>query len=355
MDVYEVLRERLDACPPGAPQSETMYKILRLLFSPEEAEISCHLKFTLQSVSELAARTGWEESRLEKVLEGLADRGVIRGVTRENKPTRYSLLPIVPGFMEFTLMRRDRVADYDELARLWHRWTQEAYSVPTPLFRIVPVQEAVPVSTGFLPYQQVYEAISQADYISVTTCACRASARNCDHPLDNCINLGHIAKYLVDRGLARQIERDEALQILQQAEETGLVHSFNNYEQTLSICNCCSCCCSNLQSVKDLARPNTVANSSYEVSFDHTQCIGCLLCTENRCPMGAISPYQDIVAVDLQRCIGCGLCTTVCPSDALAMRPREYAPDIPKDGKELMKILLEQTGRTERFHKINNE
>ena len=75
MDVYEVLRERLDACPPGAPQSETMYKILRLLFSPEEAEISCHLKFTLQSVSELAARTGWEESRLEKVLEGLATGG----------------------------------------------------------------------------------------------------------------------------------------------------------------------------------------------------------------------------------------------------------------------------------------
>lgn len=355
MDIYARLRERLDACPPGAPETETMDKILRMLFSPEEAEIACHLKFTLQTVSQLAARTGWEETRLEGALEDLANRGVILGQTREGKPTRYALMPIVPGFMEYTLMRRDRIVDYDELARLWHQWSVESYSVPTPLFRVVPVQQAVPVTTGLLPYQQVYEVIDQADYISVTTCACRASARNCDNTLDNCLNVGSIAQYLVDRGLARQIEREEALQILQDAEEAGLVHSFNNFEKTMSICNCCSCCCANLQGVTVLARPNTLANSSYEVSFDDSQCIGCMLCTEDRCPVGAISPYEDIIAVDIQRCIGCGLCTTVCPSEALTMKERELPPDIPKTGKDLMNTLLEQTDRKERFSRINNE
>ncbi len=355
MEVYARLRERLDVYPPGATASETMDRILKLLFSPEEAEIACYLTYKPQSIARLTEKSGRDELILHEVLEALANRGLIKGEARSEKPMMYSLFPVLPGFMEFSLMRPDRVPHYEELTDLWKQWMEESYSQPTPLFRIIPIEESLPIMTEVVPFQQVNRVIENADYISVAICACRAAARNCDHPLENCLNVGHMAKYMVDRGLARHIERDEAMRIIEEAEKAGMVHSFNNSEETLSICNCCSCSCGNLRGLTVFGRPNAVAASSYMISFNREECIGCWACTDDRCPVGAITPQGDMVAVNVKACIGCGLCTSVCPTEALVMVKRDTPPGIPKTGKDLMNSLLEQTGRTELLQSINRE
>ena len=77
MDVYKRLQERLDTHPAGAPAADSFDKILRMLFSPEEAEVAVNLTFTLQPVSRISQKTGIDSDTLTTMLEGMADRGLI--------------------------------------------------------------------------------------------------------------------------------------------------------------------------------------------------------------------------------------------------------------------------------------
>ena len=40
MDIYQKLREKLNAHPSGAPELPEIFEILRILFTPEEAELA---------------------------------------------------------------------------------------------------------------------------------------------------------------------------------------------------------------------------------------------------------------------------------------------------------------------------
>jgi hypothetical protein len=44
VDVYQCLQERLDLHASGAPASEHFTRILKIMFSPEEAKIACELR-----------------------------------------------------------------------------------------------------------------------------------------------------------------------------------------------------------------------------------------------------------------------------------------------------------------------
>jgi hypothetical protein len=56
MDNYERLREILHKNPIGAPPSRAFDEILRILFTPEEAEVAVGMTFVPQSVEQIANR-----------------------------------------------------------------------------------------------------------------------------------------------------------------------------------------------------------------------------------------------------------------------------------------------------------
>jgi hypothetical protein len=85
MDVYEKLREILDAHPTGAPKSKAFDEILRILFAPEEAAIALHMNFSLKPVKAISAASGFPIHKAEKMLEAMADRVVVFSREKEGE------------------------------------------------------------------------------------------------------------------------------------------------------------------------------------------------------------------------------------------------------------------------------
>src|SRR5665647_2122062 len=95
---YESLQERLNRFPQGAPVSDTLYKILGILFSEKEAALVAQLPikpFTVQKAARI-----WHLSNAEalKVLDGLAARCILLDM-ESNGETRYILPPPMAGFL----------------------------------------------------------------------------------------------------------------------------------------------------------------------------------------------------------------------------------------------------------------
>jgi ferredoxin len=123
----------------------------------------------------------------------------------------------------------------------------------------------------------------------------------------------------MDNGLARLISVDEAIDVLNRAEMDGLVHSPQNAQRPMGICNCCGCCCSVLRGITQLKLPpSNVVRSDYYCVCDPDACSGCGECTD-RCQVEAIVLEGEVANINYNRCIGCGLCVSACPTDALKL------------------------------------
>ncbi|NLB18218.1 MAG: 4Fe-4S binding protein [Syntrophomonadaceae bacterium] len=360
MDVYQKLQERLDTNAAGAPAAESFSKILRLLFTPEEAEIANYLTWRLKPVSKIAEKSGIDPDKLTDMLENLADRGVVFAKVKPGAENRYCLLPTIPGLYEFPFMRPERNPHLKELAKLWEEYHRDGMAdshagSPTSQMRVIPVQETIPMVSEVLPYEVVTDMISRADVISLANCACRVSIGACDKPLEVCLSFDDMARFLVERDHARFIDKDEAIKVLKIAEEAGLVHSINNSQDKPGvICNCCGCCCNLLRGLLEMKNPNAIATSAYVVSYVPDDCISCYLCVE-RCPVKALEENVDLVTVHEDTCIGCGLCVSTCPTESLTLQRRKVVPEVLPTGKELVATVLTEKGRLEGFNRINQE
>ena len=168
----------------------------------------------------------------------------------------------------------------------------------------------------------------------------------CDRPLETCLAFGKIADHVVRAGRGRFITRDEVLQILRKADETGLVLQPSNAKDALFMCACCGCCCGVLRSVKRYPRPASLMSSAFIAALDAETCEGCGTC-ESRCQMAAIHMDDGRAVLELDRCIGCGLCVTTCPSESLSLarKPAAGQPQVPKDLIDSYIKLAQARGR----------
>ncbi|MGZ5384740.1 MAG: 4Fe-4S ferredoxin, partial [Acidimicrobiia bacterium] len=111
---YRLLQERLDRNVTGAPASEAMMRVLRLLFTPEEAHIARSLP-QLISLPKLARKLDVDPDELGERITSMAERGLVLDFEREG--IRYVVAtPVVIGFFEFTFMRPRPGAPMEEYA-----------------------------------------------------------------------------------------------------------------------------------------------------------------------------------------------------------------------------------------------
>jgi electron transport complex protein RnfB len=358
MDVYEALQEKLNTHPLGAPKREEFLEILRLLFAPEEAELALHLPFAPQRVDEIAAALGRPEEEVAGLCEQMADKTLLYAYEAQGKQL-YMLLPTAPGLFEFPFMKNATSPgslpgiDFERLARLWwqyhaHGWGLEMMSAATPAARVIPVQQAIPTTLQVFAYEEAAHYIQTSKYVGITECACRVTQKKCDNPTDVCMLLGYGAKYLAERGAARLVTPEEALQTLQRAEEAGLVHCATNTRDRVDyICNCCPCCCNILGAITRLEGAVSRPESNFYSTIQPEACTGCGVCVD-RCPVEAIT-LDDVAVVDRARCIGCGLCVSGCDFEAAVLVRKADSAEPPANTRELMGRMAVEKGRAEGF------
>jgi Na+-translocating ferredoxin:NAD+ oxidoreductase subunit B len=357
MDVYEKLREILDTHPVGAPKSVVFDKILRMLFKPEEAAVLTHMTFSSKPVDAIAAAAGVPVEEADRMLGDLADRVLV--FSREKGGMRsYGLLSVMPGLFEYPFMRGKMTPELENLGKLWDEYQSDGRGAafagnPTPLIRVVPVEKSLDASHRVYPYEDVKNIIDGVDFIGLGQCACRVSLHRCDKPTETCLFFDAPAQFLVEKKYARQITREEALDVLRRAEEAGLIHmSTNSADRAGVICNCCRCCCVFLTGRTQLDLASTFAPSGFLAEVKAKECTGCGICADELCPVGAIEMKEEVAFVTTEKCIGCGLCVTACPIEAIALVRRSDAPEIPATNQEMLGKVLTEKGKLAEFKKL---
>lgn len=333
-DVYTRLRAFLDTLPAGFPASDSgvELKILKRMFTPEQAELTMALSRKPETARDIARRTGRDEKSLSEALEQMAADGLIFRL-REGETRRYHAYQFLVGIYEFQLNRLD-----EELCG----WLDEYLThirkglakVKTRQLRVVPVQASLGSQPKVAPYNRIREMVDKEDLISLSECICKKKAgllgHPCEKPTEVCIMFGDFARYYIDNQLGRQISRAEAHATLDLAEENGLVLTPSNTQRLEAICCCCPCCCPTLSGAKGFPNPGDFMGSIYRSRIDKQICVGCGEC-ESICPTGAIKEQDDLYRIVEKKCIGCGLCVKRCAVEAISMYLLEDRKDVPPE------------------------
>lgn len=363
---YDKLTERINRFPQGAPPSDLLDKILKIIFNEKEAELVSLMPikpFTAKKASKI-----WKKSLLEtnKILEELAHRAILVDVER-NGESVYTLPPPMAGFFEFSMMRLRDDIDQKTLAELFYQYLNVEEDFIKDLFcdgetqlgrtfvnePVLSNENAVYV----LDYERASEVIKSATFRGVGMCYCRHKMlhlnKACDAPMDICMTFNNSAQSLIKHGHARQVDVSEGIDLLQLAYEHNLVQFGENVRQNVNfICNCCGCCCEALLAAKRFAYLSPIHTTNFIPILDEKKCTGCGKCAEI-CPVDAIQMERQkdesnkkIKAVlDEERCLGCGLCARNCNKEAITIVRRKERVITPLNSVHRAVVMAIERGK----------
>jgi len=219
---------------------------------------------------------------------------------------------------------------------------------------VIPIEQTIDARSEVVHFDLVSKMLEKNETFALAHCACRVSVGACDKPRETCLMFDSTARFLIERKFAREITKEEAIEVLRTAEEAGLVHTCTNAQDRLAvICNCCPCCCIVLTGWTRLENPNAFAKSRWRASVDAELCTSCGMCRDERCPMAAVELTDDGAEVQEDRCIGCGLCASTCPEAAISMVPRESPVPTPATIQEMGARVLMEKERLEDYMELN--
>ena len=383
-DAYRNLEDRINWFTQGAPASETLTKILQVLFTEKEAKWVAKLPIRPFSLKKAAQLWGTSEAKAEKLLDRLCEKGLLvdsydRGVRK------FVLPPPMIGFFEFSLMRTRGDIDQKYLSELFYQYinVEEDFikdlflGMDTKLGRVF-VNESVLMTektNHILDYERATHIIEEADFIGVGTCFCRHKNYHLgipcklNAPMETCLTFGNVARSLAEHGgYTRPIDKAEAKEILEMSYSYNLVQMGENVrEHPAFMCNCCGCCCEALEAVRRFSPMQPIATTNYIPKINYDDCVSCGKC-EKVCPILAISMQEEVVkgdgsfdnlhdschvikgndssdtlhakcqknrplditsaqqkrrpVIDESICLGCGVCARNCPKKAITLQRR---------------------------------
>ncbi|UCD19136.1 MAG: 4Fe-4S binding protein [candidate division WOR-3 bacterium] len=348
--VFERLADALDRLPNGFPRTaaNVEIRILKKIFTEEEAALASGFSAVPEPISEIARRFGVPEEEMKTRLVDMARRGLLK-LSRKDGQMRFRLAPFIVGMYESQIEKMDH-----EYAHLIEEYMAaggaEGIIKPYPaLHRVVPGGRAVRPE-WILPYDDIRSMLENSKSFRAEDCICRVQQdmwghRRCDFPVRLCLNFSPAER----KPSPHDISKDEALALLERAEEIGLVHCVSNViEGVFYVCNCCGCCCGILRGITDWGIENSVARANYYAVIDPEVCNSCGICIE-RCQVKAIAEVDGAVAVRREKCIGCGLCVRGCSSSAVQLdrRPEAEFVDPPEDFSAWERLRSKDRGLTD--------
>lgn len=293
---------------PNVP-SDPEYRILAEVVTDEQADVAlvCKVRTSL-TLDYISKKCGKSPEVTKKLLYELGEEGVVVRYTKPEDGVEYFTMPCwVPGIMEMMVGNKAQVEAHPEIARCFDEYTYKNMKLMTPnlprgmgVMRVVPVQHSIELNRHAVPADQLSKYIENAWSLAVTDCSCRRTRRimgeGCGHlEQDMCIMLNKSADFHIKTGHGREITKEEAYEILQRAEENGLIHELSNIDGTgeaSGICNCCECSCLSLRGGR-LFNTSNIMKSNYRAQVDKDKCVACGQCVEN-CQMNALRLGQKL-------------------------------------------------------------
>ena len=334
-DVYRRLAERLDSLPNGFPATESglELRILRKIFSPEEAEMALKMRTTPETVEAISERLCIPSDEMQAILDTMVNKGQIGSGKIKGRQV-YMLFPYCFGIYEFQLPRLDK-----EFAQLMEEYIPTLVGTlgrHTPaVMRVIPLNIQIDAEHMVFPYEDLYKVVRESKSIQVMDCMCRKEkalvGQPCEHSLEVCLALANSEGAFDKYPKGRSVTTEEALEIIKKADEEGLVHSTYNVQNgLLAVCNCCPCACLMLRGMMKHNAPHLMAKSNYVAVIDQETCEACGVCASSRCPVEAILEQDGSYVVDATRCLGCGVCRATCPTESITLlRKSEREQDQP--------------------------
>ena len=214
VDIYERLADALDALPAGFTRtpSKLEIKLIKLVFTPEEALVASTLSRKLETAVEIAKRVGLPEAEVTVLLESMIPKGMVRAdkvtfqsgvkglgkieVTPGQKPAaeslkKYRLQSFLVGWYETYL--KNIKPETKEFAQLYEQYAREGggeriYS-PRPGHQgVVPMRGSLkPEWLEREPYNDIDAHFQRHERFLVIDCVCKneksaAHGHSCDLP-----------------------------------------------------------------------------------------------------------------------------------------------------------------------------
>ena len=305
------------------------------VITDEMAEVALAMKVRKPITSkEVAKRCGKDLKRTEELLQEMSVIGLLEyNWENEDRHKQYVLPMFVPGCAEFMNMNKEQVEAHPEIAQLFNQMSRLPLEKVTPMvplggagigMHVIPVEKAIPTEQQSVSIEHISHWVQKyKGKYAVGACSCRRSRRiqgeGCGHlEEDMCIGVGDMADYLVETNKGRYIDEAEVMEILQRAEDNGLVHEITNIDgedKIFAICNCCVCSCYALRTSQLFNTPN-LSRSAYIAKVNPDNCVACGQCVEY-CPAGAVKLGQKL-----------------CTKDGPVVYPNQELPDAVKWGPE---------------------
>ena len=287
------------------------YYCMADIVTDEEADIAIAAGLRKERTAQwLADKVGRTVDEIQPSLDRLVYYGVFRRCKIDGTDEdSYFMQIFAPGILEMMVNNQELLHEHPEVGRAFEEYTRLRMQSMGPilpdgygLMRVIPVESAIEGIPGVTDDERLSHYLDKYDVFSVSPCSCRASRTSigdgCGHLAeDMCVQMGKGAEHYIRTGRARQITREEALEIVKRAEENGLMHDIPNIEgagESAAICNCCACACFGLRAglmfgARDAIRSNFVAE------VDEAKCVACAQCVEV-CPGNALKLGQKLCA-----------------------------------------------------------
>jgi ferredoxin len=364
---YSRLVERLNRFPQGAPPSELLNQILKILFSESEATLVSLLPIKPFTADDAAKIWKMNPADAQKALDALASRALLVDSDKDGRSI-YTLPPPMAGFFEFSLMRVRTDIDQKTLSELFYQYLnveedfiRELFTEgETQLGRTFVHEPALPEDGALfvLDHERASEVVKTASHRAVGMCYCRHKmqhvGRACAAPMDICMTFNNTAASLSRHGHIRLVDTAEALDLLRMAWECNLVQFGENVRHRVNfICNCCGCCCEAMIAARRFAVLNPVHTTNFMPETASEDCTGCGKCSEI-CPVEAMTlvsandpkrPGRKKSKPDLSVCLGCGLCVRACAKKCIQMKPRGIRVITPLNSAHRVVVMAIERGK----------
>ncbi len=351
---YRDLQQHLDKETLGFPATESGsdIRILKQLFPPDQAKAALYLTYKPETIEDIFVRaknSGLSIGELERLLDECARGGVI--VYRKTDGVKYyGTLHFLIGMAEGGMHGEPS----PEFLKALEEYVNDGLffgaflNTKVSQMRTIPIEQSITTKHQIGSYDALKEVVNASEGpFAVIPCVCREGSKRADTPcvktsrLETCMIFHDAARSAIEFGKARELTRDEALDILRKNEEDGLVLQPSNTKEIEYICSCCGCCCGILQFHKMLPDPVDHWTTNFFARVDPEACTACGVC-EDTCQVDAVkvNEDQDMAMVDLKRCLGCGNCVPSCPEEAIVLEKKESEFVPPETSDDLNEIIM---------------